>query len=83
MLELMTLLAVYYKCTALATDGLLTQRERFACYSPYQLVKREFLEESLQDPAVVLTIQQNTEAYLRFKAWEAANPDVVRDLKSR
>lgn len=79
----MTLLALYYKCTALAEDGLLTQSERFACNATYQQAKRMFLEEPLHDPSVVLTTEQNTLAYLRFKDWEAENPEVVRDLKAQ
>ena len=78
----MTLLALYYKCTALATDGLLTQSERFACNATYQQTKRMFLEEPLQDPSVVLTREQNSLAYLRFKDWEAENAQLVQDLKA-
>lgn len=83
MMELMTLLTFYYGCATLAEDGLLTQEERFACNGSYQQIKRLFLEDDLPDPlAKTLTREQNTLGYLRFKAWEQENPELVADLKS-
>lgn len=82
-MELLTLLSVYYGCTALAEDGQLTQTERFACNASYQQVKRLFVAEDLPKPTpVLLTFEQNRQAYLRFKTWEAENADLVKDLKA-
>ena len=83
MVELVLLLSVYYKCTALAAEGLLTQTQRFACNETYQQAKRQFLEGDLSAPGSVLTPEQNTLAYLRFKSWEAENADIVAALKEQ
>ena len=82
MTDLMDLLTVYYQCAPLADAGLLTQTERFACNETYQQAKRLFLEGDLRLPGSVLTLEQNTLAFLRFKEWEAANPDVIRVLRA-
>lgn len=81
--ELVLLLTVYYKCAALAAEGLLTQTQRFACNETYQQAKRQFLEGELSEPGSFLTPEQNTQAYLRFKAWEAENADIVAALKAQ
>ena len=85
MIEIVALLTVYYQCTALAEEGLLTQTERFACNSTYQQIKREFVQD-IADPSdsdYVLRSQQNVLAFQRFKTWEAENADLVRELKQR
>ena len=83
MAEIIALLSIYYNCTALAAAGLLTQTERFACNGTYQQAKRLFIEDELEGSHVVLTADQNTRAYLRFKAWETENAELVRTLKAR
>lgn len=80
--ELLTLLEVYYQCTALAEAHQLSQIERFACNETYQQAKRLFLEGPLRQPGSVLTQEQNTLAYLRFKEWEIHNADVVALFRS-
>lgn len=81
--DLIDLLSVYYQCTPLADAGLLTQIERFACNETYQQAKRLFLEGDLRRPGSELTLEQNTQAYLSFKAWETENGDLIRLLKSQ
>lgn len=81
--DLLTLLNVYYQCTALAEAHQLTQIERFACNETYQQAKRLFLEGPLQQPGSVLTQEQNTLAYLRFKEWEVENAQLVARLRSQ
>ena len=78
----MALLAIYYHCSVLAEDGLLSQPERFACNDTYQEIKRRFLDEELS-PGQMFSPQQNRVAYLRFKLWEADNADVVMTLKGK
>ena len=78
-MELLALLTLYYNCTALATDGLLTQAERFACNETYQQVKRVFAEEDL---STRLTAEQNIRAYRSFKVWEQENAALVQVLKA-
>jgi hypothetical protein len=82
MSDLLTLLSVYYECVSLAHDGLLTQTERFACNETYQQAKRLFLDGHLRLPQSILTPEQNTLAYARFKAWEVENAELVRLLKA-
>ncbi|MEL6807597.1 MAG: hypothetical protein AAFO97_07435 [Pseudomonadota bacterium] len=80
MAELVVLLSVYYKCAALAETGSLTQAERFACNNTYQEAKRHFVDD---EPGAVLTPEQNRQAYLRFKSWEAENADLIAALKQQ
>lgn len=79
MMKLLTLLSVYYTCTAQAEQGLLTRAERFECNSSYQQIKRHFAGKA---PNAILTHEQNVAAYRMFKDWEAENADLVNDLKS-
>ena len=84
MAEIVALLSVYYVCSADAAVGRLTQEERFACSATYQAAKRAFLDEGERSlPGTRLTAKENRLAYTRFKAWEAANAEMVSDLKSR
>ena len=83
MIELVTLLSIYYKCAALAEDGLLTKRERFSCNNTYQQVKREFVPDTADPSDYALKSQQNILAFQRFKSWEAENAEIVRELKER
>ena len=83
MVELVVLLSVYYKCAALAETGSLTQEERFACNNTYQEAKRHFLDDDARTSGAMLTPEQNTEAYLRFKAWEAQNAELIEALKEQ
>jgi len=80
--DLLTLLDVYYQCTALAEAHQLSQIERFACNETYQQAKRLFLDGPLQHPGSILTPEQNMQAYLRFKSWEVENADLVAQLRS-
>ncbi|WP_170771785.1 hypothetical protein [Ruegeria lacuscaerulensis] len=82
MVELIALLSIYYKCTALAVDDKLTQSERFACNNAYQEAKRIFVHDSLDSEETRLTAQQNILAYRRFKSWEFENADLVRELRA-
>lgn len=83
MLELITLLAIYYQCAALAEDGLLTQQERFECNATYQEAKRLFLEDDLPENTTKLSAQQNRTAYLRLKEWEAENGDLIQNWRTQ
>ena len=83
MTELLSLLAVYYHCSEEAAHWRLTQLERFLCNQTYQQAKLLFLDEDARAPGAQITPEQNVEAYLRFKAWEQENADLVADMKSR
>ncbi|MEM8802846.1 MAG: hypothetical protein AAGF55_09965 [Pseudomonadota bacterium] len=79
MMEFLTLLSIYYNCTALAEQGLLTRSERIECNASYQQVKRHFVG---QPTDALLSHEQNVNAYRKFKSWEAENAQLVQDLKS-
>lgn len=85
--DLFTILAFYYACDQAAMTGALTSEQIHYCTAAYDQVKVRFLTEdelaalaglSYADRAVRLR-----KGYLRFKSWEAANPDVVDLLKRR
>jgi hypothetical protein len=83
MMELVTLLAVYYTCAEEAAHGRLTQTQRFACNETYQQAKNIFLDAEYRIPGTYIPPAANVAAYRRFKAWEAENADLVADLKGR
>lgn len=84
MTELLTLLSFYYACSGMAAVGELTQTQRFECYRTYQEAKVLFLDPSERPAAGTdFTPMQNREAYLRFKAWERENADLVDEMKAR
>lgn len=80
--DFLSLITVYYECSALAEAHVLTQVERFACNETYQQAKRLFLDGPQSLPGSALTRDENTRAFLLFKEWEAANADLVAQLKS-
>lgn len=80
--DFLSLISVYYQCTALAEAHVLTQIERFACNETYQQAKRLLLDGDLAQPGSILTREQNTEAFLRFKSWEVENANLVARLKT-
>ena len=80
--DFVALITIYYECSALAEAHVLTQTERFACNETYQQAKRLFLDGPLAEPGSILTREQNTQAFLLFKAWEADNAALVAQLKS-
>ncbi|MCY4335937.1 MAG: hypothetical protein OXC60_14865 [Litoreibacter sp.] len=83
MMELLTLLAIYYQCGEEAIHGRLTQAQRFACNESYQQAKALFLDEAARAPGARITPAQNAQAYLRFKMWERENAEIVQSLKQR
>ncbi|WP_143515378.1 hypothetical protein [Pseudooctadecabacter jejudonensis] len=80
--DFLALITVYYECSALAEAHVLSQVERFACNETYQQAKRLLLDGPLSEPGSILTRDQNTQAFLAFKEWEAANAALVAQLKS-
>ncbi len=73
MTELLRLLSLYYACDQIAAQRPLSSAEVAACMDHYTAVKSHFSEP--QDT--------NVDAYLRFKAWEQANPAMVAQIRQR
>lgn len=71
----LALLSAYYLCDAAAALHPIPPATAQACAAHYEAVKATFLEEGETGPAA------RTEAYRRFKAWEAANADLVDHLR--
>lgn len=71
----LALLSAYYLCDAAATLRPLTPAAAQACAAHYEAVKAAFQPEAEQTPTA------RRLAYLRFKAWEEANPDIVGRLR--
>lgn len=80
------LLTGYYLCNAAAAVTLLDYTTVAHCVLTYHSVKAHFLtEEELAaldaDPLGFGGAHGQT-AYLRFRAWEEENPELVADLKA-
>lgn len=82
MSEFLALLLAYYTCDAAAQTQEPLGDERLACVETYEAVKGWFAP---LDPAPVGTAEygaQRIETYRAFRAWEAANPDLVAELRA-
>jgi hypothetical protein len=78
----LALLLAYYTCDAAAQTQEPLGSQRLACVETYEAVKRYFAP---LDPAPAGTPdygQQRIETYRAFTAWEAANAELVADLRA-
>lgn len=84
--DFLIVLAFYYACNRSATEALLTEPELSACLTAYETVKVSFLSDAERGELLTLphTHRQPlmSQAYLRFKAWEKANPGIVKPLQA-
>ncbi|MEM8579098.1 MAG: hypothetical protein AAGF60_14710 [Pseudomonadota bacterium] len=69
MSEFLRVLALYYACDSAAALRPLTAAEVALCMGHYNAVKAHFAGET------------NVARYRAFKSWEAANGDIVAQLK--
>ncbi len=81
MTELLRLLAVYYLCDAAAAVRPLSAAEVAGCIEVYGRVKSQFSAPEGAAPGSPDSVARNAAAYAAFKAWEAANPDLVEDMR--
>jgi len=77
MTPFLALLSAYYLCDAAAAAAPLPPAVAQTCAARYEAVKTTFLNAGETGP------DARTLSYLRFKAWEAANPKVVARLKAQ
>ena len=82
MSQLLSLLAAYYLCDQAAALRALNAAEVSACMAHYERIKQEFLDEPPARVGTPERVAQNRLGYAGFKAWEAANPDIVRELRA-
>ncbi|MEL6167239.1 MAG: hypothetical protein AAFR35_01015 [Pseudomonadota bacterium] len=76
--EFLSVLALYYTCDAAAALRPLGPDEVRVCTDAYESVKVWFTEDfELADPGTLARYEQLLDGYREFKAWEAANPEVV------
>ena len=72
MTSLLSLIALYYTCDAMATERLLSQLEAAECAAIYRDLKLAFVEGDTD---------RMSEGYRSFKAWERENPAIVKALR--
>ena len=81
------ILAFYYACDSAAMSGALTHEQVSYGSDIFELVKLQFLtDEELAELNGLSPAERSLrirKGYLRFKRWEAANPDIVASLKLR
>lgn len=83
MTTLFTMLMLHYLCDQTANMRALSHGEAAYCMENYQAIKLSFINAEAPAQDTNVRAVQNRQAYARFKAWEAANPEMVADLKSR
>ncbi|MEM0937641.1 MAG: hypothetical protein AAF865_16590 [Pseudomonadota bacterium] len=71
----LALLSAYYLCDAAAALRPLPPDTAQHCAAQYEAVKSSFVPGADSGPA------ERRLGYLRFKSWEADNPDVVGELR--
>lgn len=84
--EFLTILALYYACDQAAMQTVLSPGQAAQCVDTYSQVKAHFLTQDELDALAGQAPQDRIVAlrqgYPRFKAWEIANPDTVRDARA-
>ncbi len=79
----LTMVTLYYLCDQAAAHRGMSPSEVAQCMANYEALKLEFIDE---DPARVGSVEraaQNRLGYRGFKAWEAANPVMVSEMRRR
>jgi hypothetical protein len=81
--EFLSILAAYYLCDATAALRPMSHAEAAECIATYDRVKTYFVADFDLAPAgTVARFSQMSDAYLAFQSWEAANPDLVADMRA-
>lgn len=84
MSEFLAILALYYLCDATAVMRPMSMEEVQACTRTYDAVKTYFVAEfDLAPPGSLERFQQMNDAYIAFSAWQAANPDLVAEMRQQ
>ena len=76
MTDLIRLLSLFYACDVAAETQFPSPQEWATCMGHYHAVKAHFADD-LSGP------QAQIEGYRRWKAWEAAHPALVAELRGR
>ena len=79
-----TLLAAYYVCEALAFEDGLNDGNAWRCVSAYETLMLAYLTEEERGAVADMTMRGSGIAhagYLRFRAWEAENAELVESFK--
>lgn len=72
MTSLLSLIALYYTCDAMAAERLLSPSEAAQCSAIYRNVKLAFVDGDTD---------RMGDGYSAFKAWERDNPALVQALR--
>jgi len=83
MTQIMTLMAFYYMCDQAAAHGTLNNAEFQNCMANYETIKLEFIDETPAPRGSVERAAQIRLGYVGFKAWEAANSDLVTRMRAK
>jgi hypothetical protein len=82
MTQILALLSFYYLCDQAAATRGLAPHEVARCMATYERMKLEFIDEEPARIGTPARVRQSRLGYRGFKAWEAANPDLVRDMRA-
>lgn len=81
MSEFLQILALYYLCDATAIVRPMSGEEIRACFDIYETVKIYFAPFDLAPIGTLERHAQMTEAYLGFVDWQAANAEIVGEMR--
>lgn len=83
--DLIAALGVVYACNSWAEQAPVASDLALQCVRAHETVKQYFLTEDEINQLAHLSFKEQTEVklegYRRFKTWELANPDLVRDIQ--
>ncbi len=87
MTDAFTIIAFYYACSTVAETRRISMKQMLTCARSYEMTKQLFLTTdelaSLRGGDLEIRKTLNNQAYLRFKEWEAANPEKVERLRGQ
>lgn len=75
-------LVIYYACAISAETAPVTAPDAVTCSRAYEQAKMHFYAADPAPQATPDRFAQSNAAFAAFRAWEAANPDMVAALKS-
>lgn len=82
MSQILPLLSLYYLCDLAAAERWMNKEEVDRCMANYNELKLEFIDETPAPLGTPERAAQNLLGYRGLKAWEAANPELVEELRA-
>lgn len=86
MTKLIAMLALHYACNMTATQAILPTSDAAVCSHNFATIKTQFLTKNERSALIGASTADRHDlmqlGYLRFKAFETDNPNIVADAKA-